>query len=91
MAKPRSSSHRQAPRHRFWWEAGLCSASAFLLMLTVFVPDWVEAAFGIDPDHGSGALEWTIGLLLLAVATLSGIFARAEWRRPSIALAPEPG
>jgi hypothetical protein len=81
----------QVLRHRFWWEAGLSSVSVFLLLLTVLVPDWIEAVSGVDPDHGSGALEWAISLLLLAVAAISGAFARTEWRRLPIVPAPESG
>jgi hypothetical protein len=59
-------------------------------MLTVLMPDWIEAVSGVDPDHGSGAVERAISLLFLAVAAVSVVFARAEWRRP-IAPAAEPG
>ncbi len=72
-------SHR--PRRRFWLEtigAGTCSAVA---LLTVISSDWIEAAFGIDPDHGSGSLEWGIVAVLVGVALCLAVAARTEWRR----------
>lgn len=44
---------------------------------TALMPDWLEIAFRIDPDHGSGAVEWTItiacGLLALAFAATASL------------------
>jgi hypothetical protein len=43
--------------------------------------DWIELAFGLDPDNRSGWMEWFMaGVLLVATITLS-ILARCEWRR----------
>ena len=55
-------------RSRFRIEAGAAVLSGLLAVLTAFVPDWVEAAFGVDPDAGSGSLEW-------AVVALAGLVA----------------
>ena len=55
--------------------------SAFLLVLTVFVPDWIEAVFGVDPDRHSGSLEWGIAAVLAVVSVASALLARSEWRR----------
>jgi hypothetical protein len=76
----------QAPpelRRRFWPEAALAVTSAVLAIVTLLWKDWIEIVFGVDPDGGSGALEWSIvaGLFLLAVA--SSAFARAELVRAS--------
>jgi hypothetical protein len=52
-----------------------------LFAVTVVIPSWIELLFGVDPDRGSGELEWGVVLLaLLAWATLS-FLARREWRR----------
>jgi hypothetical protein len=53
-----------------------------LFAVTLAVPDWIEAVFRVDPDHGSGSPEWAIvGVLFVAAVTLSGV-TRREWRRP---------
>ena len=58
----------------------LATVSAASLTITLVRVDWIEAAFGINPDGGSGALEVLITVGLVA-ATLSAVFlARRVWR-----------
>ena len=64
---------------RFCIEAGLAALSGFLCLLTLVWRDWIEAVFGVDPDHHSGSLEWAIVATLLGVAAVSSILALAEW------------
>jgi Mg2+/Co2+ transporter CorB len=72
-------------RTRMWVEAGLAIATGALLVLTLISREWIEEIFGVDPDNGSGALEWLI-VAVLAVATLSlSLMARAEWKRSAAA------
>lgn len=54
--------------------------SASLTALTVIVPDWIETAFGFDPDAGSGAQEWGI-TLAFAGATIALFALSARTRR----------
>jgi hypothetical protein len=71
---------RPARRTRFWAALSLAALTALLGMLTLVVPDWLEA-FGIDPDHHDGTLE---ALLVSGLFVLSGGFAvsaRIAWRR----------
>ena len=68
-------------RTRFWIEAGLASVTTLLFLLTLVRRDWIEAAFGIDPDHYNGSLEWISVGALLVVTVASAALARAEWRR----------
>jgi hypothetical protein len=68
-------------RNRFWVEAGAAIASGFLAVVTAIWPDWIERVFGIEPDQGSGALEWLIVALVLAISVGFALAARVEWRR----------
>ncbi len=68
-------------RSRFWIMTGLGTFSLSLLILTILLNDWIEIAFRIDPDGGSGSLEWMIVVALFVVATLFFLVARIEWRR----------
>lgn len=75
---------RRWPRRRFWFEAGLGALSALLFVLTLFVPDWIEAVFRVDPDQHSGSLEWGIVVVLAVMSVGSGLLARGEWRRAAL-------
>ena len=57
--------------------AAVVSGVAFLL--TLFLRDWIEVVFRIDPDRGSGALEWLVAGAFLGAAFLFGTSARATW------------
>ncbi|HEY7009223.1 MAG TPA: hypothetical protein VH395_09795 [Jatrophihabitantaceae bacterium] len=79
----------KTPRVRFLLEAGFGIAAAALGILTLFWRDWIEAIFGFDPDNHNGSFEWLIVGVLLLVAIVLGICARADWRR--IVAARSPG
>jgi hypothetical protein len=68
-------------RRRFWIEAGLASLSGLLFALTLVTREWIELLFGVDPDGGSGALEWGSVVVLVGSTVGFGVLARAEWRR----------
>jgi hypothetical protein len=70
-------------RRRFWLELGSAIVSTALLVLTVLWRDWIELAFGVDPDSYSGSLEWLIVATAFAVAIAFFAIARTEWRRGS--------
>jgi hypothetical protein len=69
------------PRKRFWLEAVLGTTAVVLTVVTVFWNDWIELVFKVDPDRGSGALEWALTAGMAAVALGCFIAARYEWRR----------
>jgi hypothetical protein len=73
---------RRSTRRRFWFELGLGVLSAILLVLSLFVPDWIEVVFRVDPDGHSGSLEWVIVAVLVVTGVVSSVLAGREWRRP---------
>jgi hypothetical protein len=68
----------QPSRRLFWIEAGLALTSAVASMLTLLWPDWIEIVFHVEPDQGSGALEWSIALAFVASTVLCAALARRE-------------
>jgi hypothetical protein len=70
-------------RARFWVEALLATATGLLAVLTVLVPDWLEVAFGIEPDAGDGSVERLI-YFGLVVTVVFVVFAGMEWRRAAM-------
>jgi hypothetical protein len=68
-------------RRRFWFEGITALIAGSLALLTVIRPDWIELAFRIDPDAGSGSLEWLIVVIATAIALATSAGAIFEWRR----------
>ena len=68
-------------RSRFLIETALAAVSGILGVLTLVTPDWIELVFHVEPDQGSGALEWAVVAALASAGILFGGLARAEWRR----------
>lgn len=68
-------------RMRFWVEAALAALATVLFVLTLVSRDWIERIFHVEPDAGSGALEWLIVAALLIASVALVTAARAEWRR----------
>lgn len=58
----------------------LAALFAALAVLTLIVPDWIEVVFGVEPDAGSGSLEWAIALVFGVLAVLSGLLGRRQLR-----------
>jgi O-antigen/teichoic acid export membrane protein len=73
----------RATRRRYWFELVLAVLAGALAVLTLISREWIEVVFGVDPDQGSGALEWLIVLAAVAVALASGCAALLERRRPA--------
>ena len=49
-------------------ETALSAFFAVMTLITAFWPDWLETAFGVDPDGGNGTAEWLAVALLGAAA-----------------------
>jgi hypothetical protein len=71
---------RRPVRTWFWVESALAAASFMLAVVTVISREWIEFLFGVDPDHGSGALEWALVAGPAIAAAVFGLLARSEWR-----------
>jgi hypothetical protein len=67
-------------RVRLGSEVIFASLTAVVGALTAVYPSWIEAVFAIDPDHGSGALEWAIVGVCFVATVVSLLAARACWR-----------
>jgi hypothetical protein len=72
---------RRALRRRFWVESVAAVFSMVVFVLTLLRRDWIEVVFGVDPDRGSGALEWLIVVTSVVVTLALMAAARHEWRR----------
>jgi hypothetical protein len=66
---------------RYYVEIVLGATALLLFVLTLAWNDWIEIVFKVDPDAGSGAVEYLICFILLAGAMVSWWLARTEWRR----------
>lgn len=66
---------------RFWLEAAAAAIGIALFVLTLITREWFEALTGIDPDGGSGALEFGLAAAVFAVAVGSAVAARRTYRR----------
>lgn len=75
-----TKSARKYSPPRFWAEIAVSVIAIAATVLTLIVPQWIERVFGIDPDRGSGALEWIIVGFLAAVAVLALALAWGEKR-----------
>lgn len=74
-------------RRQFWAAVVVGGSSAVLAVMTLISREWIELLFGVDPDNGSGAVEWGIVLVTAAIAIACLGWARVEWRRAHAAAA----
>jgi hypothetical protein len=65
---------------RIGLETAIALFAGALGILAVFWHDWIEGLTGWDPDQHSGAYEWLIVGVLLALAVIPGAAARRNWR-----------
>jgi len=69
------------PTNRFRLEVIGAGISFVVGVLTMLMPNWVEALFGADPDHGDGSLERHIVVACASAAVLLGMLAWVDYRR----------
>jgi ABC-type amino acid transport system permease subunit len=68
-------------RIRFWIEVALAVLAAALAMVTLITREWIELLFGIDPDRGSGALEWAVVVALFVASVALAVIATWDRKR----------
>lgn len=68
-------------RARVSIEVVLAVISAALCVLTLVFPEWIEELTGLEPDAGSGALEWLVAGVFLVAAVVAAVLARRDHRR----------
>ena len=68
-------------RIRFRIEVALAVLTAALALLTLISREWIELLFGVDPDNGSGALEWAIAIALALASVALALVARWDSKR----------
>jgi hypothetical protein len=74
------SSPLSRVKRRFQVQVGLAALSASLCVITLVSKDWIELVFRVDPDRGSGSLEWVIVALTATAALTCGALARSGWK-----------
>jgi len=62
-------------------ESTLAMVAAALAVVTAINAEWIEWLTGLDPDGGSGALEWGIVVVVSLGAVVAGALARRDLRR----------
>jgi hypothetical protein len=72
------------PRRRLWFECGLATLNGALVAITLLWHDWIEVVFRVDPDDGSGAIEWLVTGAFLASTLVFTVLAAVEWRRAAL-------
>jgi hypothetical protein len=68
-------------RTRFWFESALALVSLAALVLTLISKSWIETLTGLDPDAGSGAVEWAVAVVLTTVTISAVGMAHVELKR----------
>ncbi|MDN5795368.1 MAG: hypothetical protein L0H79_06400 [Intrasporangium sp.] len=60
---------------RYRWQVALAVVCVILTVAAALVPTWIEEVTELDPDAGSGELEWLLavipGVLSLAIGALA--------------------
>ena len=65
---------------RFWVQVGSAVVFGVAFAAALIDHEWIEA-FGIDPDNGSGALEWGIVIALGALCVALSLAGARTWQR----------
>jgi len=63
------------------FEVRLAWAATVLSLLTLVVPEWIEVLTGLEPDGGSGSIEYVIAGGFLIAALMCAALAHRTYRR----------
>ena len=74
-------------RVRIRAERALSGLSALLAVTTLLWHDWIEVVLRVDPDSGSGALEWAVVGACAATSVAFAALAHREARKALVPLA----
>jgi hypothetical protein len=72
-------------RIRFALEVLGAVGALMLAIFTLFMRDWIEVVFRVEPDAGSGAMEWVVVFALAAISVGLTLAARQQWQRLRLA------
>jgi hypothetical protein len=73
-----SGSDVQRLTRRLRVEATLTVLTATTALLTIAWSEWIEAVFRIDPDGGSGAVEWAFVAVLALCSLTFALLAQGD-------------
>jgi hypothetical protein len=62
-------------------EFALAGAFVLLALVTALMPAWIEVVFRVDPDAGSGVLEWALVTVLALLAVIAAFRGMRDYRR----------
>ena len=66
---------------RLWGGLTVGLLGVALSIVTLIRPDWIEFLFEVDPDAGTGKVEWLLALAFLVAGVFGFAFAGLERRR----------
>jgi hypothetical protein len=68
------------PGRRWRVELVLGSLAGLLAVVTAAWHDWIELVLGVDPDHGSGYVEWLIVAVAVILTAVCLLLAQRDRR-----------
>jgi hypothetical protein len=71
-------------RPRFWITLSLATITGLLCLITLILPDWIEAISGWDPDQHGGLVEWIVMGSLAWITATGYMLAWIEWRHSPV-------
>lgn len=67
--------------NRWRVEYALTGVFVAFAALTAAAPQWIELVFKVDPDAGSGALEWVLVAVFAVAAVIAALYGMRDHRQ----------